>query len=778
MEIYNEKIINEWNKIKNYKIFNSINEFAILFDTNPNGSCYKKYSNYPWNKENFFFGEYKDLLNFYKTSTEVPFYLKDMIGKKYGQLELKSFNVKIKNNKRVYYANCICDCGKKCEKEYSKIIEGHVTTCGEHKQKHKGNLLTNFKEIVEKHWDYDKNNDLPENVDIKSEKEFWWKDETGSFKLKPKELTKRKFGTSFHEQCIYFYIQQLFCNVKNRHKLKINNSSYEADIFIQDYNIAIEYDGVFWHKEKYQNDLEKSKLFNANNINLIRVRESGLPPIDLELTKTIWCNFNDTNFYKTINQIVLLIKQLCHLSEKDLFKVSNFALTQDQFEEDKIKILDQYRTNYIENNITKTCLIKYWDYDKNNIIPQKVSLQDDINIWFKCPYGFNKEINIKQLSKDNNLICNNPINCLNCDSFYCPFRYYCVATNTWENYYVYSTSINRYCPKMKKYLYYEIFIEPSRNVEYSQCIGKSVNNDSDSLYNIESIYQRHRNELLNDNNLLLSTKQAFDSINLTTQFFKNLEDLHDFLTNYRPVIKSINYEDFDIDDAHREFLLNVLDSYNIAPHIWEDYKNKLSDSFFNIIKEKNSKHFIELSLKIFNIEELKQIIKKYNPKISNVMFSDFNINTEYKEFLITILANIPYFNGVLSDWAYAYMPKWQINKLNSLQQAIGIKEIELNENNIYNYIEVNWEQRKDLVKFGISFKKLIQNSFVKIDSLVIDFKDEIKDLLFKNVSLTPKRITPDIAQGLQHVIYMGKKNPVFKDFPFVLKDIKGSVLIF
>jgi hypothetical protein len=52
----NNKIINEWNKIKDYKIFDSINEFAILFDTNPNGSCYKKYSNYPWSKENFFFG--------------------------------------------------------------------------------------------------------------------------------------------------------------------------------------------------------------------------------------------------------------------------------------------------------------------------------------------------------------------------------------------------------------------------------------------------------------------------------------------------------------------------------------------------------------------------------------------------------------------------------------------------------------------------------------------------------------------------------------------------
>lgn len=777
MKNYNDKIIKEWNKIKDFNIFHNIEEFSKLFIANPNGSCYKKYSNYDWCKDNFFFGDYKDLLTFYQTSTEIPFYLNNNIGKKFGQLTIQSFSVRVQNNKRRYFAICRCDCGNMCEKEYSRIIEGHVSTCGKHKQEHKNDLLSNYKEIIEKYWDYDKNNDPPECVNIKSEKEYWWKDESGTFKLKPTELTKRKFGTSFHEQCIYFYLKQLFNNVKNRYRLKINDTSSEADIFIQDYNVAIEYDGVFWHKEKYQDDFEKSNRFNDNNIILIRVRENGLLPIDLKLTKTIYCNFNDVDFHTTINQIILYIKDTCNLTEEDLLKVSNFKLTETQFKEDKMKILDQYRTNYVENNITKTCLIKYWDYDKNNIIPQKVSLQDNIDIWFKCPYGFNQEINVKQLANKNKLACNNSINCLNCNSFYCPLWSKCVENNTWGNYYNYLTVFNKLCPQMKKYFYYKIFIDSSGIGDYEQYIGKCLNDNNDLLYNIEIIYQRHKTELLNNNDLLYKTKQVFDSITLSTQLFKNLEDLYDFLFYYQPKIKNINYEEFDVDETHRTFLLNIIESYKIEPHIWEDYRNKISSSFFDLIKERISKHSIELSLKIFNIEELKQIIQKHNPQISNVIFSDFNFDTECRKFLISILSKIPYFTGIFGDWGYTFMPKWKINQLNELQQKIGIKEIKLNENNINEYIKLDWKQRKNPGRFGIIFTKLNFNSFLKIDSLTIDFKEEIKKKYFNNMRINAKSIIPNIY-GQQHEISIGgKRNPIFNECPFVIKNIKGNVLI-
>ncbi|MBQ9481745.1 MAG: hypothetical protein IJU84_06250, partial [Clostridia bacterium] len=254
-----KRIISEWNKISEYGIFDNIDEFAKLFKINPNGSCYKKYSNYEWSKENFFFGTYKELLDFYRTSTEIPFYLNKSIGSKYGQLQIKSFNVKICKNKRVYYAVCICDCGRECEKEYSKIAEGHITTCGNHKQQHKTDLLSNYKDIVERNWDYTKNKVSPENVSIHSNQSFWWIDETGSFLMKPSELQRKSFGTSFNEQCLYFYLSKIFKNVSSRKKISCSNKKYEVDIYLDDYQIAIEYDGVFWHKDKLIKDIVKTQ---------------------------------------------------------------------------------------------------------------------------------------------------------------------------------------------------------------------------------------------------------------------------------------------------------------------------------------------------------------------------------------------------------------------------------------------------------------------------------------------------------------------------------------
>ena len=121
-----KRVLKEWNKIKSFNIFNSIDEFTKLFEKKPEGSCFKKYTKYDWCKENFFFGTYKELLEFYKTSTEIPFYLNNLIGKKFGKLTIKSFIVKLKNNKRIYYANCCCECGRECEKEYTRIIDGNV----------------------------------------------------------------------------------------------------------------------------------------------------------------------------------------------------------------------------------------------------------------------------------------------------------------------------------------------------------------------------------------------------------------------------------------------------------------------------------------------------------------------------------------------------------------------------------------------------------------------------------------------------------------------------
>ncbi len=48
------------------------------------------------------------------------------------------------------------------------------------------------------------------------------------------------------------------------------------DVFIPKYNIAIEYDGNYWHSDKENIDRKKDRKLAKKGISLFRVRESGL----------------------------------------------------------------------------------------------------------------------------------------------------------------------------------------------------------------------------------------------------------------------------------------------------------------------------------------------------------------------------------------------------------------------------------------------------------------------------------------------------------------------
>ena len=53
-------------------------------------------------------------------------------------------------------------------------------------------------------------------------------------------------------------------------------SGYECDIFLKDFRIGIELDGVYWHRQKKKKDHKKTAAFEAKGILLFRMREEGL----------------------------------------------------------------------------------------------------------------------------------------------------------------------------------------------------------------------------------------------------------------------------------------------------------------------------------------------------------------------------------------------------------------------------------------------------------------------------------------------------------------------
>ena len=68
----------------------------------------------------------------------------------------------------------------------------------------------------------------------------------------------------------------IFDDLLHRHKIE----GVEADIFIPEINVAIEYDGKYWHRDKAEQDVQKTSFFFDRQIKLIRIREHPLPKLE------------------------------------------------------------------------------------------------------------------------------------------------------------------------------------------------------------------------------------------------------------------------------------------------------------------------------------------------------------------------------------------------------------------------------------------------------------------------------------------------------------------
>lgn len=91
-------------------------------------------------------------------------------------------------------------------------------------------LMPNF---VTKHWNYERNSIAPEEVSVFSEENYYWKNESyDAFYFKPSKVHSRLRSTSLPELTIYYYLSQLFENVKSRYVFNEGNKKYEADIYI------------------------------------------------------------------------------------------------------------------------------------------------------------------------------------------------------------------------------------------------------------------------------------------------------------------------------------------------------------------------------------------------------------------------------------------------------------------------------------------------------------------------------------------------------------------
>ena len=201
-----------------------------------------------------------------------------------------------------------------CKKDHSyKTTIAHRTKdksqcpyCTNKKVGYGNDLKTRFPKIA-KEWDYSLNNDKPEEIVYGSHSKRWWKCVNRHSWYQSVKVRTNGHGCpecvltprSKEEIYLLFELSKFFKIKPDDHKIKLN-SLLDVDIIIRDKKIIIEYDGAFWHKNKEETDIKKTKELQKYGWTVIRVRETPLKIISRKYN----VSSKPTKYKETSNKVL------------------------------------------------------------------------------------------------------------------------------------------------------------------------------------------------------------------------------------------------------------------------------------------------------------------------------------------------------------------------------------------------------------------------------------------------------------------------------------------
>ena len=247
-------------------------------------------------------------------------------------------------------------------------------------------LKSQFPELM-KEWNYEKNSIKPDEVSYGSDHNVWWRCEKGhEWQTNIYFRTNNHYGcpicaketqTSFPEQTIFYYCNRLFSKVHNRHIV----SGYEIDVFIEDINAGIEYDGYFYHSSKEALKLEQHKncIINNAGVLLYRIKET---------TNDTQIEFENNTFYLPRKYDDTMLKKVL----EKLFSILGVCVKNDFIDitRDRTEILNNYISNKKEKSIVKLYpeIAKEWNYERNGkLTPEMFTGTSHKKVWWRCSKG-------------------------------------------------------------------------------------------------------------------------------------------------------------------------------------------------------------------------------------------------------------------------------------------------------------------------------------------------------------------------------------------------------
>lgn len=329
-------------------------------------------------------------MNNKKYLIDFPEIMKDWDWDKNNDIELDPATITHSSKKRAWWHCHICS------NEWFAIIGNRVQgygcpECGKIKKllsyqktilRKRGNFAEQHPELLDE-WDFQKNIISPYEITSSSKKKVWWICSVGhswqdtiDHRVREKRncpVCGSDVKTSFPEQAIYFYFKQV-TNAKNRQAVY----GKEIDIYLQDINIGIEYNGMYWHQNRTQNDTDKINFLKKMGVDIFVVLDGNENKIE--------------DNYITYNKDL-------DFAIKSLFKCIKIKPPSIDVNRDKHKIYEQYLQLKKENSLSKKYpeIAAEWHPTKNgNLTPEMFDYSSNKSVWWmcsQCGYEWESSIN-------------------------------------------------------------------------------------------------------------------------------------------------------------------------------------------------------------------------------------------------------------------------------------------------------------------------------------------------------------------------------------------------
>lgn len=332
--------------------------------------------------------------------------------------ELTPNQVMLNTNKSVWW---ICsECGYSWKTKIGNRARGRgCPRCGLIKQgislskpiEGVNDLLSQAPELAEE-WHPYKNGSLkPSDVTKSSNKKVWWLGKCGHewqavigsrFAGCGCPLCHKEFKISYPEKAVFYYLEKfLDCVVEENYKPDWLKGK-ELDIYIPSLSLGIEYDGKNWHKN-VDSDLEKNRICQDHGVDILRIREKGLPELSSgNVYEIIPDSDKDDELQKAIEYVFKYISDVGGMTIPYTINLSG----------DRAYIYDLMEINRKENSLAKLYpeIAKEWHTQKNGYLtPEYVNAHSHRKYWWICPQGHEYEMVVKHRIEKNACcpICSN-----------------------------------------------------------------------------------------------------------------------------------------------------------------------------------------------------------------------------------------------------------------------------------------------------------------------------------------------------------------------------------